>query len=316
MELITQVQPVTSEPCAEAVELLRFIASISGSRTLVGQHNVPVVGSGRLDSVRSSVGRYPALFGQDFGFAAEGDMDGISFRQRTVDEAIRRTREGFIVTLMWHAVRPIEDEPVTFRDSICGKLTDEQWNDLMTDGSPTNRRWKSQVDVVASFLKQLRDARVPILWRPYHEMNGGWFWWGKRPGNNGYKKLYRMLFDRLVNHHALNNLVWVYNCNELTPGVDSYETFYPGDDVVDILATDVYRGGFAQKDYDQLLALARGKPMALGEVGAPPSVEILRLQPRWAWFMIWHDPSQWLKEPSAVAAAFADPRMITLDRML
>jgi mannan endo-1,4-beta-mannosidase len=61
--------------------------------------------------------------------------------------------------------------------------------------------------------------------------------------------------------------------------------------VVDILATDVYRGGFAQEDYDLLLPLSGGKPVGLGEVGGMPTTEILHRQPRWSWFMHWGDPS-------------------------
>ena len=253
---------VTPNPTPEAVRLLDFISGISGAKTLAGQHNVPLTGSSRLASVHNALGRYPALCGQDLGFAASGDWDGINFRQRTIDEAIQRSKEGFIVTLMWHAVRPIEEEPVTFRDSICGKLTDAQWTDLITPGTAIHERWKSQVDVIAGFLRQLRDAAVPVLWRPYHEMNGGWFWWGKRRGENGTQKLYCMLFDRLVHFHGLNNLIWVYNCNEVMDSNDPYDVHYPGDDVVDILATDIYHSGFAQKEYDDLFALARGKPIA------------------------------------------------------
>jgi mannan endo-1,4-beta-mannosidase len=308
-------RPVTPDASSEAVNLLEFVTGISGHQTLAGQHNVPLVGSNRLEGVHKAIGRYPAVFGQDFGFARAGDWDGINFRQRTIDEAIRLTQEGFIVTLMWHAVRPIEEEPVTFRDAICGKLSDAQWKDLITPGSAIHERWKSQVDVIAWHLKQLREAAIPVLWRPYHEMNGGWFWWGKRPGENGTKKLYRMLFERLVNFHRLNNLIWVYNCNELTPGIDSYETHYPGDDVVDILATDVYHGGFAKKDYDAMLSLARGKPIALGEVGVPPSPQVLEQQPGWAWFMVWGEPSEWLKDPKAARATYGHPGTLTLEQL-
>ncbi|HEY7086484.1 MAG TPA: glycosyl hydrolase, partial [Tepidisphaeraceae bacterium] len=275
----------------EAVKLLEYLRSISGKQTLTGQHCVPLVGSTRLAAVYKATGHYPALFGQDFGFSAPGDWDGINFRQQIVDEAIRRHEEGFVITIMWHAVRPIEDEPVTFQDSIQGKMTDQQWQDMITPGTVINERWKSQVDVIAWHLKQLRNAGVPVLWRPYHEMNGGWFWWGRKPGENGYKKLYRMLYERLTDFHGLNNLIWVYNCNELSDNTDSYSTYYPGDDVVDVLATDVYRQGFAQRDYDQLLALAGDRPIALGEVGVAPTAELLKSQPRWTWFMRWGDPS-------------------------
>ena len=122
-------------------------------------------------------------------------------------------------------------------------------------------------------------------------MNGDWFWWGKKEGENGYKKLYRMLFERLVHFHKLNNLIWVYNANEVKENVDPYFKYYPGDDVVDILATDVYRTGFNKKNYDQILELAGEKPVALGEVGPVPGPEIFEKQPRWTWFMCWGAPS-------------------------
>lgn len=285
------IQLVTPNPSAEAVKLFQFINSISGKHTLTGQHCVPLVGSTRLVVMQRFTQYYPAVFGQDFGFDAPGTWDGINFRQQIVDEAIRRHEQGFIITLMWHAVRPTEDEPVTFRESIQGELTDQEWQDLITPGTTIHERWKSQVDVIAYFLKQLRYSDVPVLWRPYHEMNGDWFWWGKKTGDAGYKKLYHMLFERLVNFHKLNNLLWVYNANEVKAGVDPYATYYPGDDVVDILATDVYTEGFNQENYDQLLVLAGDKPIALGEVGAIPMLDILRQQPRWTWFMSWGDPS-------------------------
>lgn len=278
---------VTPDPSAEALALMRYLCALSGKQTLTGQHCAPLVGSTRLVTIHRQTGHYPALFGQDFGFSEPGTWDGINYRQRIVDEAIRLHHEGFAITLMWHAVRPTEDEPVDFGASIQGDLSDEEWQELVTPGTRLYERWKSQVDVIAWFLKQLRYADIPVLWRPYHEMNGGWFWWGKRSGENGYKRLYRLLFERLVHFHGLDNLVWVYNANEIRDSVDPYETYYPGDDVVDILATDVYRGGYAQADYDQLLALAGEKPIALGEVGAPPKLDILRKQPRWTWFMVW-----------------------------
>ncbi|MDA1120379.1 MAG: glycosyl hydrolase [Bacteroidetes bacterium] len=271
----------------EAVALYKYINSISGKQILSGQHCAPLVGSNNLAVIHRSTGQYPAVFGQDFGFSYPGYWDGINFRQRIVDEAIKRNEEGFIITLMWHAVRPTEDEPVTFSESVQGDLTDEEWNELMTPGSNLHERWKSQVDVIAWFLKQLQYANVPVLWRPYHEMNGDWFWWGKKGGDNGYKKLFRMMHERLVGFHGLNNLIWVYNTNEFKNGVDTHETYYPGDDIVDIIATDVYSEGFNQVNYDQMMALAGNKPMALGEVGAAPSVEILKAQPKWAWFMSW-----------------------------
>jgi mannan endo-1,4-beta-mannosidase len=283
-------KPVTSNASPEAVKLLEYLYSISGKQTLVGQHAEPLNVMTRFPTVQRLTGSYPAVCGFDFGFSAPGTWDGINFRQNIVDEAIKRNSEGFIITIMWHAVPPTEDEPVEFRQSIQGHITDKEWQDLITPGTAINEKWKSQVDVIAFFLKQLKYADVPVLWRPYHEINGNFFWWNGHIGENGTKKLYLMLYDRLVNFHKLNNLIWVYNCNEIRENVLPYDSVYPGDDVVDILATDVYRNGFDPNDYNQLLALAKDKLIALGEVGLPPTPEQLREQPKWAWFMMWGVP--------------------------
>ncbi len=298
------------------MELLQYLYSISGKHTLTGQHCNPLVGSTRLPGVYKQTRKYyPAVFGQDFGFSEPGSWDGINYRQQIVDEAIRRHEEGFIITIMWHAVRPIDDEPVTFEESVRGKLTEEQWRDLITPGTELNERWKSQVDVIAWFLKQLQYAGVPVLWRPYHEMNGDWFWWGKKAGDDGYKKLYRMLFDRLVHFHKLNNLLWVFNANELNENVDPYDKYFPGDDVVDVFAIDVYRRGYARTDYEQLVALAGDRPVALGEVGMLPSPDTLRSQPRWTWFMSWGDPSGFWMGGPAFLATYESEEALTLDEL-
>ena len=144
------------------------------------------------------------------------------------------------------------------------------------------------MDVIAFYLKQLRDENIPVIWRPYHEMNGDWFWWGYNPDN--YKKLYRMLYDRLTNYHKINNLLWVFNANELgSINVKQYDDFYPGDNYVDILATDIYSSEYKGKDYEKLLKLGNGKPIAWGEVGKLPTPDIIKQQPKWVWFMCWSE---------------------------
>lgn len=281
---------VTPEASPEATKLFNYLCSISGNKTLTGQHDQPLFGSAYYQRVYELTGKFPAVKGMDFGFSASNTLDGINFRQRLVDESINYWKEGTVITLMWHAVPPTMEEPVTFHEGIQSQLTEEQWNELITPDTKLNRRWQSQVDVIAFFLKQLRDAHVPIIWRPYHEMNGKWFWWGNKPGEKGYQQLYKMLFDRLVNYHKINNLIWVFNANEISGDwMAPYEDFYPGHDFVDILATDVYRNNFQKSDYDQLLVLGGGKPIALGEVGKMPSAEILAQQPNWLWFMTWVD---------------------------
>ena len=314
--LANSAAPVATDASLEAKELLKYLYSISGEKTLTGQHCNPLAGSTRLAGAQKQTGFYPAVFGQDFGFSAPGTWDGINYRQQIIDEAIRRHNEGFIITLMWHALNPNHDEPVTFKGSIQSKLSDKDWQKLTTPGTVLHERWKSQVDVIAFFLKQLKNAKVPVLWRPYHEMNGDWFWWGDKPGKEGYNKLYRMLFERLDKFHGLNNLIWVYNTNEVRNKVGNHQDYYPGADVVDVLATDVYSGNYDLLNYESLLELAGGKPIALGEVGDLPSPKKLDKQPLWTWFMAWKDPDNffWNKSDS-LKAIYNSNKTLTLDEL-
>ncbi len=118
-------------------------------------------------------------------------------------------------------------------------------------------------------------------------MNGDWFWWGGRQGEYSTIRLYRQLFDRLVNHHKLNNLVWLWSLDRPSLPERKFSYYYPGNEFFDIATLDVYGSDFNQVYYDSILALAKGKPIALAEVGNPPVPEILKRQPKWTYYMIW-----------------------------
>ena len=305
--------PVNPHATPEARALLAYIDSISGKATITGQHNYPSDGARWTDLVYDLTGKYPGLFGGDFGFAAGDDKDSVLSRPAMIEEVKRQYRNGAVIALTWHEVRPTDDEPVTFRDSVQAHLTDYEWQQLLTPGTPLYNRWCAQVDVVAGYLRQLRDAHVPVLYRPYHEMNGNWFWWGYRPGKDGSAALYRQLYDRFVNVHHLDNLVWVWNVN--APNGSSagpIEGYYPGAQYADVVTMDIY-GEFKQEYYDSMIALAGDKPIALAEVGGLPSPEVLDQQPRWAYFMAWSgmiDPAGPLDQ---VNAAYHGPRALNRD---
>ena len=278
--------PVNPDATPEARELLKRIDAISGHYTLTGQHNFPNHLSRWSDRIYDLTGKFPAVFGSDFGFSGGEDKDSVLGRPGMIEEAKRQYRSGAVIALCWHEVRPTDDEPVTFRDSVQGKLTDFEWNELLTPGTDIYNRWAEQVDVVAGYLKQLQDAGVPVLFRPYHEMNGNWFWWGGRPGPNGSAALYRQLFDRFVHVHHLNNLIWVWNTDRPSPNAGKLVDFYPGAQYADIVTIDIY-GEYLQTYYDTMLSIAGDKPVALGEVGTMPALEVMAKQPRWAYFMVW-----------------------------
>ena len=291
------VKPATPHASPEARALLQLIYNLSGKYTLTGQHNFPAAGDRNSVFAAGYEGKPPVIWSTDFGFAKEGDKDSYRKRWAMVEEAERQTKMGSIITLCWHAVPPTAKEPVTFQPvpgadpnalaSVQGRLTDEQFKDILTPGTALYKNWAAQVDTIAFYLKQLQKRRIAVLWRPYHEMNGNWFWWGNRAGQYSTEALYRQLFDRLVNYHKLTNLVWVWSIDRPTRVGMEFSNFYPGNDYLDILALDVYGSDFKKEYYDGLLALSNGKPITLAEVGSPPSPEVLESQPKWSYWVIW-----------------------------
>lgn len=313
--LWAQPAPVNPNASPEARALLSYLYSISGKYTLSGQHNYANTVAVWTDRAYDLTGKYPAVYGQDFGFESGADKDSTLGRPAAIEEAKRQHRNGAIVTLTWHAVRPTDDEPVSFRESVQGKLTAFEWNELMTPGSSLHQRWCAQVDVIAGYLRQLRDARVPVLWRPFHEINGAWFWWGGRKGKNGSAALYRMIYERLVKVHRLDNLIWVWNAN--APGSGGfgpgpYADFFPGLEYVDVVSVDNY-GEMRQDVYDKAVALAAGKPVALGEVGRVPSPQTLKEQPKWTWFMTWSEFVERGNDLDALRAVYNAPMTLHRD---
>src|SRR4051812_10882111 len=151
-------KPVNRRASPEAQRLLGYLYSLEGKHTLAGQHNYNHEMNKYMDGARDLTGKYPAIWGTDFILGGTKD-----YGQEIVAEAIRKYKEGFIVTLMWHAGRPTDDPPYGWKESIQAHLTADEWKELVTPGTPLNLRWQAQVDKVASYLKQLRDAHVPVL---------------------------------------------------------------------------------------------------------------------------------------------------------
>jgi mannan endo-1,4-beta-mannosidase len=301
--------PVNQDATPAARALLKKLDEISGHYTLTGQHNFPDELSRSSDRDYDLTEKFPAIFGQDFGFAGGADKDSTEGRPSMIEEAERQYSNGAVIALTWHAVRPTDDEPVTFRDSVQGHLTDFEWQELLTPGTDIYNRWAEQVDVIAGYLRQLQEAGVPVLFRPYHEMNGNWFWWGGRPGENGSAALYRQLYDRFVHVHHLNNLIWVWNVNSPSENAGAIGSYFPGPQYVDVVTMDIY-GEFKQDYYDGMVVQAGDKPIALAEVGAMPTLEVLARQPRWAYFMMWSGLAETANTADQLQAIFHAPNLL------
>ncbi len=294
----TAPKPVTPNATPEAKALLQFLYNISGKYTLTGQHNYPSTKAKNSEFAARYIGKTPVIWSTDWGHAKAGDTDSYLARPDIVEEAKRQHRLGSLITICWHAVPPTANEPVTFQPqsgkvapeslaSVQGRLLDQQFQEVLTPGTALYKHWCAQIDTIAVCLKKLQDAHVPVLWRPYHEMNGEWFWWGNRQGQYSTAALYRQMFDRLVHYHQLNNLIWVWSVDRPIRPEMQFSNYFPGPEYLDILALDVYGRDFNQVYYDSLVALSNDKPIVLGEVGNPPTLDVLTSQPKWAYYVIW-----------------------------
>jgi len=316
--MVKIVNPVNPKTSSEAVKLLKYIYSISGKKTLTGQHEYMGRMSVVTDKIKEITGKYPAVWGSDFGFSDERhDIDNIKYRVRLVDEIKKQHNSGAIITMTYHQANPVIGEPCLFESGVISKLTDQQWKDLTTPGTEIYEAWRKQMDIVAEILKKVQEAHVPVLFRPYHEMNGDWFWWGGHKGSEGYVALYRQLFHYFTEHHELNNLLWVWASDRPWPGV---EDFYPGDDYVDILGSDIYPVKdhpeiYRQEWYERMVGLAKNKPLALSEFSVLPSDETLKKQPRWVWMMAWADLLLQTNTKEEILRIYNSPKTLTRENL-
>ena len=302
--------PINPNATKEARELLhRLYTNVDNGKIISGLHHNQLKEpnySKDLRRIDEASGKTPLIWGGDVAWDAE----------KVVEMATEHYRKGYIVTLMWHAARPFDTGIVSFKHHTQGKITDKQWEDLITPGTEMNRLWLAQVDSISQYLRVLQERNIPVIWRPLHEMNGGWFWWGYRKGADGYQKLWRMLYERMTIHNGLNNLLWVWNANatqkwDVTDKM-RLKDYFPGSDVVDILATDVYENDWRQCHHDDLAALANGKLIAIGETGPLPTPQQLSAMPKFAWFMIWTSfTSDKYNSLQKISDIFSMPNVIT-----
>lgn len=228
------IEPVLVNPNAteNTKRLMTYLCDIYGKEILSGQYcDSGMFGTENAAVWKTSGGKYPAILGLDMtNYTPTSVAKGA--QGYATDYALECWDKGGIVTFCWHWTTPEkyitgnwystfykEHTNINLSKIMSGK--DQEGYDLLV----------RDIDAIAEQLLILQEADVPVLWRPLHEAAGGWFWWGNS-GPEAYKQLYVMMYDRLVNHHGLNNLIWVWN------GQD--KDWYPGDEYVDIIGEDIY----------------------------------------------------------------------------
>ncbi|TEA20895.1 Mannan endo-1,4-beta-mannosidase [Colletotrichum sidae] len=273
---------VNANANADAKALYIYLRSIYGKNILSGQQELSYA-----NWINEQVGKTPALVSVDLMDYSPSRVER-GTNGTAVEEAIAHHARGGIVSVLWHWNAPTglyDTEENKWWSGFYTRATDFNVTTALADTTNANYTLIIRdMDAIAAQLKRLQDAGVPVLWRPLHEAEGAWFWWGAN-GPESAKKLYALLYDRLTNHHQLNNLVWIWN--SIAPA------WYPGDETVDILSADVYAQGHGPMtiQYNDLIALGNDKKLiAATEVGSAPFPDLLQAyEAHWLYFAVWGD---------------------------
>ena len=252
-------EPANRSATPQVRTILNYFHELSarkeGRRILSGQFSDFGDGANLLimERIQERTGRRPGLIGVDYADFGRGSLTYTTPNR----VAIEYWKQGGLVTVMAHMYNPANPKG--------GGLRDKGVNiaDLLQPDLDTHKRWMQELDLTAEGLKELKDAGVVVLWRPFHEMNGGWFWWGAKEPEK-FIAVWRHMFDYLSKTKGLDNLLWVYGPNH---GQNTAK-YYAGDSYVDIVGLDAYTDFVDQQHiqgYEEIVALP--KPFGFTEYG-------------------------------------------------
>ena len=271
------------------------------------------------DTAKRITGKTPMLRAFDFqhytqGYAYLWKNGGHTFgwddngqTQKAIDWYNNTGKIG-IVSFQWHWHSPSGGSPGT--NTFYTNQTTFDVSLAIQSGTTENTLIIRDIDSIASQLKKLQSAGVPVLWRPLHEAGGAWFWWGAK-GSGSCKKLYKIIYDRLTSYHGLNNLIWVWSTPE--------SVWYPGNDSIDIIGYDSYPGAYSyapqKATFDKLYAMTGGnKLIAMSENGPIPSPDdCLAQDAPWSYFMTWSDMVKTQNTYQHDYDVFNNPNVLTIE---
>ncbi len=225
-----------------------------------------------IEKFKAATGREPALI--DF------DMHSLPFFTasdicKAINELHDFTKKGGFIALTAHWLTPtvnIKDAECRGANNCRDHLTKEEFTQIYTDGTYLNANFNDELDLDALFIKKLESLGIPVIFRPMHEINGGWFWWQKNYdyGITGehVAKLFRYVHNYFESKWGLKNILWEYNASLMFAKEEAAKA-YPGNEYIDILSLDWYLKEGSYTDFYFELQKAAGKemPFALAEFG-------------------------------------------------
>ena len=227
---------------------LKKIAAEKGY--LFGHQDSPMYGVGWCgdadkSDIKEVTSDYPALMGFDLGHLELGDsvnLDGVPF-DKMHDEIIKHFERGGMITISWHLNNPLTGGTAWVKPD---SLTEQEKQTVASvlEGGEAHEKFLTWLDKVADFINSLETdygVKVPVLFRPWHEHTGSWFWWGQDVcTKDQYIALWRLTVDRLK-EKGVTNALYSYSAAAMENQDEAaYMERYPGDDIIDLLGIDHY----------------------------------------------------------------------------
>lgn len=320
-----QVSKELSNPNASDTtkRLFSYLADIYGKNILSGQVCDEGINGKEFMVIRNTTGKTPAILGLDLIEYTPSRVERGS-SSKMVEFATAFWEAGGIVEVHWHWNAPSKYLTGQWYSGFYEEYTNIDLKKIMNgEDQEGYDLLMADIDAIATQLLRLKEADVPILFRPLHEASGGWFWWGAS-GADAYLKLYKLLYDRLTNEYGLDNLIWVWN--------GQAADWYPGDEYVDIIGQDIYPGervysSQAAKFLEVASWSTENKMVYLTECGCIFDPELAyRDGAMWGMWAVWQGEfvrkdiafvqlSEQYTEKDMMIKAYNDERVLTLDEL-
>jgi mannan endo-1,4-beta-mannosidase len=267
------IEPVNPNLNPTARKVLEYLESVYQKKTLCG-YNVYV----HTPDDYEQTGMHAAVWGRDIRWLGD-----------PAETAAHAKRHRYILTLHWHW---FFDEDSAWTRKRKSKV---DVGKMVTPGTREYKQAIAEMAAAADKLQAFEDFDIPVLWRPLHEIDGGWFWWTDKETPENTARLWRMMYDYLTHTRKLDNLIWVYSAGVGNKTTEYRSRFYPGGDYVDISGIDIYGVDFRQDidkywDYYNVMSkVSPGKMLACGECDAVPDPDKMQSGklPRWLYALPW-----------------------------
>ncbi|MDR0918248.1 MAG: beta-mannosidase [Oscillospiraceae bacterium] len=336
-------------PTAETQGLMNYLASIYTKHTLSGQQEIynwgPHDFEWEFEWIKETTGKSPAIRAFDFlnysnvcAGANTDEMYNFGYDDGTVDRMIDWANEkGGIVTASWHLTVPNDFANYTIGDVVDWEnytykndVSDFVAANVYVEGTKEYEFYRIALDKAAGGIQKLEDAGVPLIWRPLHEAQGGWFWWSGE-GAEVFTNIWKYTYDYLVKEKGLDNLIWEWNGYAQADN----DLWYPGDEYVDLVAFDKYNAidtngdwvGDAPNEsaisatyYDLVKAFGQ-KMIAMAENDTVPSLANLTEEKAyWLYFCPWYESADApfltvMNDPETLTELYNSDYCITLDEL-